>query len=128
MLQMRRVIFYVAGVVFLVAVALTTYACQQRGGSSAQAREQQIKSILTLGMSEEEVVDSLAKAGIRHSEMVDPTGNGQYFEIHISIVDGFGFLSTWEYVITGGASRLTGNKKAGVIVTLDANGVVTEID
>ncbi len=115
----------------LVLVAAVCVLCgcerQQGGTNPAQsAAEQRVRSIVTLGMSGVEVVDSLDRAGIRHSGIVQPVRNSNYFQIHVPIRDSIGGGESLEYAITG-STRATGGK-AYIIIELDGTGIVTKIE
>ena len=88
--------------------------------------EQRVHSLLSIGMTESEVVRLLTDAGIQFGETIKPTASGDYFTIHVPLRTSRGILETAEYVVTG-SGRFTGSK-AYVVVTLDADSIVTAIE
>lgn len=113
----------------LVAVGAGMHGCGERPSVAQppeQSVEQRVKSLVSVGMTEEDVVEVLDQAGILHGDKVQPVKDGDYYQIHIPIRDSIGAAAMVEYTITGGG-RFTGGK-AYLIITLDANGIVTAIE
>ena len=85
-----------------------------------------MKSLVSAGMTEADVVEALDQAGIRHGNRGQPVKDGDYYQIHIPIRDSIDTAATVEYTITG-TNRFT-RTKTYLIITLDANGFVTAIE
>jgi hypothetical protein len=115
-----------AGITLVVLGLLGAVALDHmQSRAKANSVKQTILSLVSVGMSEEELVSALKSANIQFGEKYKPT-DGDYFLIYISTGASISIAGTIEYTVTG-SGRFTGGSSA-VVVTLDEQGIITSID
>lgn len=127
--SMMRVTASAGVACYLIAAATCMCGCEKKQSNTnphAQSIEQAVKSLVSVGMSEGEVIDALDRAGVRRGEIVQPVRGGKYSQMHVPIVGDIGGAAAAEYAVTG-TNRAAG-KKVYVIIEFDENGIVTKIE
>ena len=124
----KRAILYSIAATALFLTAISTYACHTER-TKRNARVQKVKAALQIGMTEQQVIQALATAGIKHNPATDPTGLGKHHIIIVPTRDAPSPIEVIEYTTNiAGGGHLFNFGPSAVIITFDNNGIVTKID